>query len=46
MPAGNDPGNGRCDVSKDEVFQPWLKNFKPHDFPYPNIKFYKVEETP
>ena len=28
------------------LFQPWLKNFKPHDFPYPNIKFYKVEETP
>ena len=26
------------------LFQPWLKNFKPHDFPYPNIKFYKVEE--
>ena len=25
MPAGNDPGNGRCDVSKNEVFQPWLK---------------------
>lgn len=25
------------------LYQPWLKNFKPHDFPYPNLKFYKVE---
>jgi ABC-type transport system substrate-binding protein len=25
------------------LFQPWFKNFKPHDFPYPNMKFYKVD---
>jgi glutamine synthetase len=25
MPAGNAPGYGRCDVKKDDVFQPWLK---------------------
>lgn len=25
------------------LFQPWLLNFKPHDFPYPNMKFYKVD---
>jgi ABC-type transport system substrate-binding protein len=23
--------------------QPWFKNFKPHDFPYPNYKFYKTD---
>ncbi len=28
------------------LFQPWLKNFKPSDFPYPNMKFYKVERHP
>jgi oligopeptide transport system substrate-binding protein len=22
--------------------QPWFKNYKPHDFPYPNFKFYKT----
>lgn len=27
------------------LFQPWLKNFKPHDFPYPNAKFYKVNPS-
>jgi oligopeptide transport system substrate-binding protein len=25
------------------LFQPWFLNFKPHDFPYPNAKFYKVD---
>jgi ABC-type transport system substrate-binding protein len=25
------------------LHQPWLKNFKPHDFPYPFMKFYKVD---
>jgi ABC-type transport system substrate-binding protein len=25
------------------LFQPWLKNFKPHDFPYPFLKFYSVD---
>jgi oligopeptide transport system substrate-binding protein len=25
------------------LFQPWFQNFKPHDFPYPNMKFYKVD---
>jgi ABC-type transport system substrate-binding protein len=25
------------------LYQPWLKNFKSHDFPYPNVKFYKVD---
>jgi ABC-type transport system substrate-binding protein len=24
------------------LFQPWFRNYKPHDFPYPNAKFYKV----
>jgi ABC-type transport system substrate-binding protein len=24
------------------LIQPWLQNYKPHDFPYPNSKFYKV----
>ncbi len=27
------------------LFQPWFQNFKPHDFPYPNAKFYKVDPT-
>ncbi len=27
------------------LYQPWLKNFKSHDFPYPNVKFYKVDPT-
>jgi ABC-type transport system substrate-binding protein len=27
------------------LHQPWLKNFKPHDFPYPFMKFYKVDPT-
>jgi oligopeptide transport system substrate-binding protein len=25
--------------------QPWLKNYKFHAFPYPNMKFYKVDPT-
>jgi len=25
------------------LHQPWLKNYKPHDFPYPNIKYYKTD---
>jgi ABC-type transport system substrate-binding protein len=25
------------------LFQPWFQNYKPHDFPYPNMKFYKVD---
>ncbi len=25
------------------LFQPWFQNFKPHDFPYPNMKYYKVD---
>lgn len=24
------------------LHQPWLKNYKPHDFPYPYMKFYSV----
>ena len=24
------------------LFQPWFQNYKPHAFPYPNAKFYKV----
>jgi ABC-type transport system substrate-binding protein len=24
------------------LFQPWFRNYKPHDFPYPNAKFFKV----
>ncbi|MGO9244151.1 MAG: ABC transporter substrate-binding protein [Verrucomicrobiia bacterium] len=24
------------------LFQPWFQNYKPHGFPYPNAKFYKV----
>jgi len=24
------------------LFQPWFQNYKPHSFPYPNAKFYKV----
>lgn len=24
------------------LFQPWLTNYKPHDFPYPFLKFYSV----
>jgi len=24
------------------LFQPWFQNYKPHGFPYPNGKFYKV----
>lgn len=24
------------------LFQPWFQNYKPHDFPYPNAKFYKA----
>ena len=24
------------------LFQPWFRNYKPHGFPYPNAKFYKV----
>jgi ABC-type transport system substrate-binding protein len=27
------------------LHQPWLKNYKYHDFPYPNTKFYKVDPT-
>lgn len=27
------------------LYQPWLKNFKSHDFPYPNVKFYKVDPS-
>ena len=27
------------------LFQPWFQNFKPHDFPYANMKFYKVDPT-
>ena len=25
------------------LIQPWLKNYKYHDCPYPNTKFYKVD---
>ena len=25
--------------------QPWLKNYKFHAFPYPNMKFYKTDPT-
>jgi hypothetical protein len=25
--------------------QPWLQNYKFHAFPYPNMKFYKVDPT-
>jgi len=24
------------------LFQPWFQNYKPHGFPYPNAKFYKM----
>jgi oligopeptide transport system substrate-binding protein len=24
------------------LFQPWFQNYKPHDFPYPNVKYYRV----
>ena len=24
------------------LYQPWFQNYKPHDFPYPNAKYYKV----
>ncbi|HTS15973.1 MAG TPA: ABC transporter substrate-binding protein [Verrucomicrobiae bacterium] len=24
------------------LFQPWFQNYKPHAFPYPNAKFYRV----
>ena len=24
------------------LFQPWFANYKPHAFPYPNAKFFKV----
>jgi ABC-type transport system substrate-binding protein len=24
------------------LFLPWFRNYKPHDFPYPNAKFFKV----
>ena len=26
------------------LYQPWFKNFKPHDFPYPFMKFYRVDK--
>jgi ABC-type transport system substrate-binding protein len=25
------------------LYQPWFKNYKPHDFPYPFLKFYSVD---
>jgi hypothetical protein len=27
---------------KYDLFQPWFQNYKPHAFPYANVKFYKV----
>jgi oligopeptide transport system substrate-binding protein len=27
------------------LHQRWLQNYKPHDFPYPNVKFYKVDRA-
>jgi len=24
------------------LYQPWFQNYKPHGFPYPNGKYYKV----
>ena len=24
------------------LLRDWVENFKPHDFPYPNVKFYRV----
>jgi oligopeptide transport system substrate-binding protein len=28
------------------LFQPWLKNYKYHDRPYSNVKFYKIDPRP
>jgi ABC-type transport system substrate-binding protein len=28
-----------------ELVQPWLKNYKHHDCPYPNAKYYRVDPT-
>lgn len=27
------------------LIQPWLKNYKYHDCPYPNSKFYKIDQS-
>jgi oligopeptide transport system substrate-binding protein len=29
-----------------ELIQPWLKNYKHHDCPYPNAKYYRVDPAP